>query len=53
MNNIIDTRIVRQLFAEQVARGNHPNTNLNSVGYVGECHRMLRMNKEKIPYLHA
>ena len=31
--NTENTRIICQLFAEQVRRGNRPNTCLNSVGY--------------------
>ena len=32
--NAENAREICKLFAEQVGRGNHPNTCLNSVGYV-------------------
>jgi hypothetical protein len=32
--NILNTKVIYKLFTEQVARKNHPNTCLNSVGYV-------------------
>jgi hypothetical protein len=31
--NVENTQVLCKLFAEQVVRGNHPNTYLNSVGY--------------------
>jgi hypothetical protein len=31
--NVENTQVLCKLFAEQVGRGNHPNTCLNSVGY--------------------
>ena len=38
-----NTRIVTELFAEQVRRGNRPNTHLNSVGYVEVAKRFQEM----------
>jgi hypothetical protein len=32
--NVENTKVLCKLFVEQVTRGNHPNTCLNSVGYV-------------------
>ncbi|GJN40797.1 hypothetical protein PR202_gn00100 [Eleusine coracana subsp. coracana] len=39
--NVENTRVLCQLFAEQVARGNRPNTHLNSVGFA-EVEKGLR-----------
>ena len=38
-----NTRIVTELFAEQVRRGNRPNTHLNSVGYAEVSKRFQEM----------
>jgi hypothetical protein len=39
--NVENTQVLYKLFAEQVGRGNRPNTYLNSVGYT-EVEKVLK-----------